>query len=60
MQKRYIDMPDVVTPQEASAYLGIHVKTVYLYIRQGRLRAARFGKTYRIRKEWILDLLDAQ
>lgn len=60
MPKRFEELPDVVTPKDASAFLGVHVKTVYTYIKEGRLRAARFGKTYRIKKSWILDLLDNQ
>src|SRR5947209_4550898 len=36
------------TPQEVAGLLRVKVTTVYDYIRAGRLRAARIGKSYRI------------
>lgn len=55
----YEDLPDILVPEEVASYLGLHVKTVRAYIACGRLRAARTGKTYHLRKEWILEFLDA-
>ena len=31
--------------------VGLHVRTVRLYVREGRLKAARIGKQYRIARE---------
>ncbi|MFX3658086.1 MAG: helix-turn-helix domain-containing protein [bacterium] len=39
---------DVLSPEEVAARLGLHVRTVRRYIREGRLRATRIGKQYRI------------
>lgn len=36
------------TPDQAATLLGLHVKTVRRYIREGRLDAVRVGKGYRI------------
>ena len=55
---RYEDLPDIVTPQQAAEYLGLHVKTVYTYIHEGRIRAVPTGKKYKLRKEWLIDFLE--
>ncbi|MDA0632586.1 helix-turn-helix domain-containing protein [Nonomuraea sp. MCN248] len=36
------------TVEQAANLLGLHVKTVRAYVRDGRLKAARIGKQYRI------------
>ncbi|MFI0975524.1 helix-turn-helix domain-containing protein [Streptomyces sp. NPDC021093] len=36
---------------QVAGLLGLHVKTVRAYIREGRLRATRIGKQYRIARE---------
>lgn len=57
---KYEELGDVITPHEAAIYLGIHVKTVYGYIHDGRLQAAQCGNKYRLRKEWLIDFLEGQ
>lgn len=37
--------------EEVAEQLGVHVRTVRGYVRDGRLRAVRFGKQYRITRE---------
>lgn len=37
--------------QEVAEQLGLHVRTVRAYLRDGRLRAVRIGKQYRITRE---------
>src|SRR5699024_8034289 len=39
----------VCTVREAAERLGLHVKTVLRFIREGRLPAHRMGKSYRLR-----------
>ena len=39
---------DVLTVEEAAAYLQMHKATIYKYIRQGLLPAVRLGKVYRL------------
>jgi excisionase family DNA binding protein len=36
---------------QVAEQLGLHVRTVRNYIREGRLKASRIGKQYRIRRE---------
>jgi excisionase family DNA binding protein len=39
--------------EEVAEQLGLHVRTVRGYVRDGRLRAVRIGKQYRITREDI-------
>jgi len=39
------------TPEQAAEQLGLHVKTVRRYIREGRLDAVRMGKRYRVTRD---------
>lgn len=41
---------------QVAAQLGLHVRTVRRYVRDGRLRAVRIGKQYRVARE-ALDTL---
>jgi len=43
-------LDEILTVDQAAAYLKIHRVTVYKYIRAGLLPAARLGKVYRIRR----------
>jgi excisionase family DNA binding protein len=42
---------NLLTPEQVSAILQIHVLTVYSYIKQGKLGAIRLGRSYRISSE---------
>lgn len=44
------------TVEQAAAVLGLHVKTVRNYVRDGRLPAVRVGKRYRIAKDDLAAL----
>jgi excisionase family DNA binding protein len=48
--------PDILTPEQAAAYLQVDRETVYRYIRDGKLVASKLGRAYRIPKRSI-DLL---
>lgn len=41
-------MGELYTVDQVASLLGLHVKTVRGYVRDGRLRATRIGKSYRI------------
>ena len=47
---------DILTPDQAAAYLQVNRETVYRYIREGRLMAAKLGRSYRIPRR-SLELL---
>ncbi len=49
---------EVLTVEEAAAYLQIHKATVYKYIREGLLPAARLGKVYRLRRRDVDAFLE--
>lgn len=48
----------LLSPHEAAELLGLHVRTVRRYIREGRLDAVRVGNRYRISRESLEALLD--
>src|SRR6266851_4753079 len=39
--------------EQVAAQLGLHVRTVRNYVRNGRLKAVRIGKQYRIAREHL-------
>src|SRR6185295_8447186 len=47
--------PHLYTVEEVAGLLNLHVKTVRRYVRDGRLKARRIGKEYRIAR---VDLTD--
>ena len=48
---------EILTVEQAAAYLQIHKVTVYKYIRSGLLPAAKLGKVYRIYRKDVEALL---
>ncbi|MFJ3791056.1 helix-turn-helix domain-containing protein [Kitasatospora sp. NPDC090091] len=44
-------MPQYYSVEQVAELLGLHVRTVRGYVRDGRLRAARIGKQYRIARQ---------
>ena len=43
------NMPqNLYSPEQVAERLGLHVRTIRNYVREGRLRAVRIGKQYRI------------
>lgn len=47
---------DLYTVEQVADLLGLHVKTVRHYVREGRLKAVRIGKQYRIAGEDLAAL----
>jgi len=50
----------VMTVAQVAAYLQLNRLTVYRYVREGRIPAARIGKIYRIFREDVDRFLEAQ
>lgn len=48
--------PELLTATEVGQRLDLHVKTVLRYIREGRLKAVRIGKEYRITADALREL----
>jgi len=44
---------DLYSVEQVAAQLGLHVRTVRNYVRDGRLKAVRIGKQYRIAREHL-------
>jgi excisionase family DNA binding protein len=42
---------DLYSVEQVAERLGLHVKTVRAYVREGRLKAVRIGKQYRIARQ---------
>lgn len=49
---------DLMTPAQVAEYLQLHKLTIYKYIREGRLPAARIGRSWRILKSDVERLID--
>ena len=48
--------PAFYSPEQVANRLGLHVRTVRNYVRDGRLKAVRIGKQYRIAREDLAAL----
>ncbi len=44
-------LQELYSVEQVAERLGLHVKTVRSYVREGRLKAVRIGKQYRIARE---------
>lgn len=49
---------DWLTVEEIAEELRVHVSTVREWIRQKRLKAAKFGRDYRIKRSDYLEFID--
>src|SRR5204863_2191179 len=47
---------EVFSVEQVAAKLGLHVRTVRNYVRDGRLKAVRIGKQYRISRTDLAEL----
>ncbi|HEY4210313.1 MAG TPA: helix-turn-helix domain-containing protein [Steroidobacteraceae bacterium] len=48
---------DLLSVQEVARILHLHVRTVRAYVREGRLKAVRIGKQYRIERADVETLM---
>lgn len=58
MAERLRSQSDLMTPAQVAEYLQLHKLTIYKYIREGRLPAARIGRSLRILKADVERLLE--
>lgn len=52
--------PEIMTVEQVAEYLQLNKLTVYKYVRDGHLPAAKLGKAYRIRKADVDSFLETQ
>ncbi len=55
-----VDPGQVMTVDQVAAYLQLNRLTVYRYVRDGRIPAAKIGKLYRILRGDVDQFLEAQ
>lgn len=51
--------PELYSPDEVAKALGVHVRTVRRFIRDGKLKATRVGKQYRVPAAALAELTGA-
>ena len=52
--------PEILNPKELSKFLKIGITTTYRLLRTGKIKSARVGRQYRIRREAVLEYLLGQ
>lgn len=57
---RFGDLPDLLSVEEARAYLGLGRSTMYELLRRKELACVRFGRVIRIPREAFRRWLEAQ
>ncbi len=50
-QKKFDQLPDWLTPQEACSFLRLGKSTLYEKLRTGEIPSRRFGRQFRIAKD---------
>jgi len=51
------ELRDIMTPKQVAEYLQLHRMTIYRYISEGKIPAAKIGGRYRIKREAVEKLL---
>lgn len=52
-----LGLDDVCTPEQVARFLKLNIATVWRYVRDGRLKAIKVGRLYRIRRGAVMDML---
>lgn len=55
--RNYDELPIFLNPHDLEILLGIEYRTILTNIRNGTIPSVKFGNKYRIKKEWIRDLI---
>ena len=59
MEKNTWDnLPDIILPEDAAAYLRVGRNTMYNLLRSGEIPSLRLGHQYRIPKKYLQEYLD--
>ena len=53
-------MPKLLSLKEVSEVLRLNINTVRRYVREGKIRAAKFGRIYRVREEALEEFIKKQ
>ena len=49
---------ELLTVQEVARYLRLNPLTIYDYIRAGKLKAVKFGRSYRVVYRDLIEFID--
>ena len=49
---------ELLTVQEVARYLRLNPHTIYDYIRAGKLKAVKFGRSYRVVYRDLIEFID--
>ncbi len=58
-QEQQTNIETMLTVRQTAALLQLTPLTIYEYIRLGKLKAVKFGRYYRIRKEDLNDFINS-
>jgi len=53
-------MPKLLSLKDVSEMLRLNVNTVRRYVRESKIRAAKFGRIYRVREEALEEFIKKQ
>ncbi|NMA74093.1 MAG: helix-turn-helix domain-containing protein [Bacteroidales bacterium] len=53
-------MEPIYTVEEIAKHLNLTTRTIYTYIRSGKLKALKVGREYRIRQRDLEEFLDPE
>lgn len=51
--------PELLTAEEAAAYLRVSIETIWRWCKEGRLPAFQIGRGWRIRRDRLEQLIEA-
>lgn len=57
---RYDDLPEVLTPKEAQAFLRLGRNAIYAALQDGQIRSVRVGQKFLIPKTALREFLDCR
>jgi excisionase family DNA binding protein len=53
-----VNVPQLMSPDEAAAYLGVHVQTMHRWLKSGTVPGVRLGGRWFIKARTLADLLE--
>lgn len=56
--KMFLDYPDIVDPKHLQQMLGISRSTAYSLLQNGKIKARKIGRNYKIAKVNIIKFLE--
>lgn len=59
-EKTDVAESELLTAKEASAFLKVHLRTIYTYVREGQLRSINLGRTHRFSRSDLMGFIRKQ